>query len=492
MESLRKGDRIGEYRLLDKLWQGTFAESWKAESPSRGKVVYQALQNSLLIEEMRRHELPVHLITNPSVAQLLAIERVSPAFVWRFHEGRRLYKFVQELRKIKVHIAVYIARKILETLIFATSRGKVHGGIRSTRILVTPEKRIILTNFGIGFLEQRLVSQMARNLEERRKIEHILPYFPQEVLEDQLFDDVKSDIYAVGILIVEMLSGRAVPVEKIPEVLEKISVTGPLSAIIHKAVSEFGERYHHPNEMYQELTRLLKASPDVDTIYVAPPQNANRGALEAIPADSEEYRVYQAEVISAKQAIYGDVLAAEPVESDMPELGEAEEISQGLAKSRRQSVLVPTFDRKILDRLDQEPLWPNVLLSYTSASSILLTVLAVLAFLTAAEKGALAAGQIWPLLPLYAVSKSPPVLKMWFTLALTGIGGVLLLLPFVEPRGQLLRDPLARITAAVWMAFLFLLAGGGLYPVPLLYAAAVAAVIGWILPLWAMTKRATK
>ena len=444
----REGTSIGKYKLENRLWKGTFGESWKAIYQNQS-VVVQFIHNPKMLECFQGYPPKILHESHPGLVKLLSWEAQQQALIWEHTSGRTLYNFINELKKIKINIAVYIARKLLEISNFMVSKGLLHGGIRPTRIIITPEKKVKLTNFGIGHVEQRILSDLYPDI-SGDETGAIAPYYPSEVLEDKLFDDPKSDIYAVGIILAEMLTGKRVQGSEIPKLLYDNKIKKRLAAIILKAVAEFEGRYNHPNEMHRDLTSLLKSVGKVDKIYVPPPAVKN-AALEAVPADSEEYRVYQAEQISAKQTIDAEVVMAEPAEIDedfeteTPPLSTeqaAREIQRILHRTGRidadSVVKIATIDNKILDPLEKEPLWPTTFCYYGAACLIFLVlILSGAYFLRPSDFDTKVSGSaIWILLPLGTLQLWPPLLQKIIHIVFLLISVGLFTIPFWDKYGR--------------------------------------------------------
>ena len=463
--SPERGQYIGKYKLVMKLWDGSFGETWKAQASRSEPVVVQIIADPLLAQEINRQTIDVFDISNACLARLLTIEQEPTSLIWEYVAGRRLHTYVRQLKKIKPHIAVYIARKILEIMTFTASKGMVHGGLRASRVVITPDKRVILTNFGIGHLEQRVLSRIfnGRSHSELQKFAKILAYFPQEVLEDQLFDDPKCDIYAAGILLAQMLTGRCVGSDQMVSLLGQYDIPGNLSSIILKAVADFGERYNHPNEMYQQLTQLLKMSDEVEKIYVPPPNIGIKNiALEAIPADSEEYRVYEADIISARQSIDAEVVAAEPADfeehSPMPPQRDGAPTPRKTVRMDAEALLlISTIDKKILDPLEKKAVWPGILLQFSLAAAIAIFLLLLVAAAWPVRQES--TSPAWILAPFYALRQCPLAIEVLGYVILCGQLLFFLFFPWIDPRSRLRHSPVLLFLVTF---FLFMLFGLGL------------------------------
>lgn len=460
-QSPHLGDMIlGEYCLTEKLWDGIFSETWQAKDNHSEAVALQFIHNNLFIEAMRRHNLQIPALSNPAVAPLLGIHQDPPLLVWKYFAGCRLYTFIKELKHIKENVAVYIARRLLENIATITALGMIHGTLRSTRVLITPQKKVLITNFGIGYFEQRVVAQIFQIAQEREKFAQIMCYFPPEVLEDQVFDDPKSDVYAVGVLLAEMITGERTAAKKISDFVKNGLLKQELADIINKATADFNARYNHPQEMYEDLLHLGKASDREKTIHVAPPQSSKPITMEAIPADSEEYRVYRDQEKSAKQTIYADEVEAEPaeIEEAMPaEIGKKIQDIR-LAEKTQEAQPVKVFPDNIkipqCKPLTRKLIWPRLVGYYALASFFCFAVLAVLGWLL--PQNGLSPFLYWPLAPLYSVQKAPAMLQLFGCITLILGGTMLLFLPLLDSAGSLLQNRLLRVILTIEIIAIFL------------------------------------
>lgn len=466
--SSKKGKSIGRYEVVEKLWDGCFSQTWVGKTSQNAKVAIQEITDDLLKKELQAHPMiDTYNLSSPDIARLLAVEQDSSSLVWEYLTGRRLQTYIKELRSIKQNIAVYIARKLLEVLSYTSSQGCVHGALRPTRVIISPDKKVMITNFGVGFAEQQILSNLIQEGKDVKKYQRILSYFPQEVLEDQLFEDPKSDIYSVGIILAEMIIGKCVDRKDIASKLHTKKIAPKLISVILKATSDFEERYLHPDEMYRDLTQLLKASNQVEKIYVPPPSiNIKSIAMEAIPADSEEYRVYQAEVISAKQAIDAEVVVAEPVEYDenqeskihkkigkkLPEVKETDGLKKTVRLDSQALLLFSTIDKKILDPLEKDSIWPKVFIKFFLATCFIFSFLLFITVLSI-ETAQKFTESIWILSPLYTIMQWPNIIQ-FFAKMIIGIGGIIILfLPIINQEKDALRHRFFMIILTVFLFY---------------------------------------
>lgn len=470
-ETPYSGMKVGQYQITEKLWVGNFSETWRGKSIRGEEVIVQFIRHPQLISLLESYPLKPQKNTNDCIASLLAVYNQPCVLVWEAIEGRRLDIYIKNLGKIKESIALYIARKLLEILNGLASSGRIHGALRPTRVIITPTKKVMVCNYGLGQLEQLLVYQLC-NEKKQDEIAAILPYFAPEVIEDEVFEDPKSDIYSVGMMLSEMLLGKLYPANEVLQVLRKKDYSSNIIQMVQKAITDFDERYTHPQEMYQDLNRLLTCSDQVEKIYVAPPRPTVNIAMEAIPADSEEYRVYQADVKSAQQTIEAEVVLAESAEMTPEEMLESQ-ISyakptssiKAMPPSLKQTarldanqIMIATIDKKILDPLDKESLWPRSIIKYSIASIMGLIVLFFASAVLPAETSATS----WIFAPAIAMNAMPQLFKALLTFIFASGFTALIFLPLYDFVGQLRFNILFKIVFSIFFFLLFILTIWGL------------------------------
>lgn len=309
---VRSGQMIGPYQITQRIWEGTFSTAWQARHPKGDPVVIQVIENSSLRQQLQESPITPPKLVNPCLAKLFAIYSPPLAFVWQALSGRKLSEYVDQLGKIKPGIAIFLARRILEIIQSLEQRQQFHGGLRPQRIFITPEKKVVIAGFPLGQAEQRLLSKMYHQGDNMDYLSHILPYFAPEILEEEGDGNISNDIYSIGMLLTFMLTGQIVPASDLISLLHRCQIETNLASVILKATTKNIQDRYTTQGLFDDLTQLLKQDGHAPKIYVPPPRNDI--ALEAVKADSQEFRIIQAKVISAKQAIDAGEVTAVPVE----------------------------------------------------------------------------------------------------------------------------------------------------------------------------------
>ena len=189
----------------------------------------------------------------------------------RERKGRRL---AATGRPMPVVHAVTLVRKILEALSYAHERGVVHRDLKPENVMITESGDAVLMDFGLA----RQKSGSSRQLTASGMVLGTPAYMaPEQARGDSRRADERSDLYAVGAILYEMLAGRPPLdftgnwiddllkiVEEPPRALCAVqpSVPRDLATIVHKALEkESGRRYASAAGMSEDLRRFLASEP---------------------------------------------------------------------------------------------------------------------------------------------------------------------------------------------------------------------------------------
>jgi eukaryotic-like serine/threonine-protein kinase len=130
----------------------------------------------------------------------------TPYFVMEYVHGTTLRDLLQEKGKLDRALAVDMTAQILDALSYAHTNQIVHRDVKPSNIMVDARSRCFLIDFSIG------VSFESRPGVTRATVQGEFlgspPYASPEQMQDASSVDGRSDIYSVGVMLVEMLSGR--------------------------------------------------------------------------------------------------------------------------------------------------------------------------------------------------------------------------------------------------------------------------------------------
>jgi serine/threonine protein kinase len=210
---LQRGERdgffLGDYRLLYLVAQGSFGRVFRADDPKSGivvaiKVLRKRWNDSPHSVELFLREARVGLtLRHPHIVQILALDQ-DPAtqlhyIVMEFVEGGSLKDFLAIRKKVPPGEALRLTEECASALAHAYSKGMTHRDLKLTNILVSSEGKAKLVDFGLACVTTG---------EEDTRIERTVDYAGLEKATGTRPGDVRSDIYFLGCVLYELLTGR--------------------------------------------------------------------------------------------------------------------------------------------------------------------------------------------------------------------------------------------------------------------------------------------
>ncbi|MCE4956797.1 Stk1 family PASTA domain-containing Ser/Thr kinase [Macrococcoides caseolyticum] len=209
-------------------------------------------------------------LSHPNIVKVLDVDEDERHYymVMEFIDGPTLHEYIRENGPLDVKEAVFFTKQILRGIEHAHQNRIIHRDIKPQNILMTQNKELKISDFGIA----RALSETA--MTHTNHIMGSVHYLSPEQAKGKQTDEA-SDIYSIGIVLFEMLTGHpphegesAVGVaikhiqEQLPSVIdENPKVPQALENIILKAtMKEKFQRYRTTQEMYDDLSTCLDAS----------------------------------------------------------------------------------------------------------------------------------------------------------------------------------------------------------------------------------------
>lgn len=290
MRTVHAGDVIGEYVLLERIGEGGFGAVWRAENPALpGKIVAikfpgsERAARSLRVEAVAQHRLQ-----HPRIVRTLSLnlQHAPPYVVFEFIDGQSLRDRLRVGGSLTKRELRVIGGDILEACTFAHAEGIVHGDLSPSNVLIDREGRAHVTDFGLSLdlasvADSISVSRSNTVASTSGPLQGTAAYVAPELRAGGR-KTPGSDVYALGVMFVEMATGDAGYL-RFP-VLE-LSVSE--SAVLEKATARRPqERFNNAGQMLDALTAATSAEQDLSYPAKRPNQEQPLPAQPRISATS--------------------------------------------------------------------------------------------------------------------------------------------------------------------------------------------------------------
>jgi serine/threonine-protein kinase len=242
---------IGEYRLVDFLGAGGMGEVYRAVHSKIGRVaavkVLSHVGSSPSVIQRFLNEARIQAsLHHPNVVTLYDFLEFNgqPCIIMEYIDGQTVDERVKAMGALQLSEAVYIFQAVVSALKYVHSHGVIHRDIKSNNIRISTTGEVKLLDFGIAKAES------TPKLTTDGGVIGTLHYLSPEQLKGGNAD-ARSDIWALGVLLYEMVTGR-VPFDSttLGDLYEKISKASYTPAsTLNSSV---------PREVEQIIARCLK------------------------------------------------------------------------------------------------------------------------------------------------------------------------------------------------------------------------------------------
>jgi tetratricopeptide (TPR) repeat protein len=282
-------ERIGRFRILGRLGRGGMGVVYRAEQDEpRRLVAIKMMSAGLVTPELRRRfefETSVlALLQHPGIAQIHDVgawddgEGTHPYFVMELVEGVSLDRFIDgERPSIEARLRLFGA--ICDAVQHAHQKGVIHRDLKPANILVTPDGAPKILDFGVARATDADV-RATRHTSPGQLVGTVAYMSPEQVGASADRLDTRSDVYALGVILHEMLTGRlpyelddasVVAAMRVIEEADPVppssmdrALRGDLDTIVRKALRKRPEdRYQSASDLGADVHRFLRHEPIV-------------------------------------------------------------------------------------------------------------------------------------------------------------------------------------------------------------------------------------
>ncbi len=247
------GKKIQNYTVTSYLGEGGMGTVYKASDDTLGREVALKMLHGTLVsqsqflERFKKEARVLAQLLHPNIAVIYNFigQDDHHFMVMEYVEGSNLDSLVRKHKSLPTALVVPMFLQMLEGLHHAHKKGIFHRDIKPSNLILTPDATVKLMDFGIAKIagEQRMT--------QVNRVVGTIEYMAPELIEGK-DPSIASDIYAAGVTMYEMLTGK-LPFEgntdftlmqdilkKKPVSIDKLNASIPssLSAIVMKTLEK--------------------------------------------------------------------------------------------------------------------------------------------------------------------------------------------------------------------------------------------------------------
>ena len=238
------GRTLGNYRLIEVLAAGGMGVVYRAqqEHPRRPVAVKLIRSGAVSAQLLRRFELEADVLgrlDHPGIAQIFEASTVEtdtgpqPFFAMELIDGPPLNRHAED-RDLRTEERLHLLVKVCDAVNHAHRRGVIHRDLKPANILVREDGQPKVLDFGVARITDADLQATTMHTDLGQIIGTLAYMSPEQVRGHHEELDIRSDVYSLGVLGYELLTGR------LPQKLAGKSISEAARIIEHENPSTLG------------------------------------------------------------------------------------------------------------------------------------------------------------------------------------------------------------------------------------------------------------
>lgn len=297
-----KGHKINDrYEIIKSIGEGGMANVYLANDNILDRqVAVKVLRGDLsgdqkFVRRFEREALSVSKLSHPNIVEVYDVgeEEGQQYIVMEYIEGKTLKQLIQKRGTLTLPETVDIMSQLTDGLAHAHEAYIIHRDIKPQNIMIIANGVIKITDFGIA------MATNSTQLTQTNSVMGSVHYLPPEQANGK-GSTIKSDIYSLGILMYELLTGTVpfkgdtaveIALKQLKEKLPSIRKQNPtipqsIENIVLKATAKNPRnRYDNVREMYNDLQVALDKDNEKRYVYPYPENDLDDTKVAVKPAD---------------------------------------------------------------------------------------------------------------------------------------------------------------------------------------------------------------
>ncbi len=291
------GTRVGEYILEKCLGAGTFGEVWQARHHvwDNDQVAAKLPTEPEYVRFLQQEGVVVHGLRHPNIVRVMGLDPYAeiPYLIMELVRGPAVRQVLDKHPQgVPIDAAITIVRGVLRAMVAAHEAGVIHRDLKPGNVLLNIAERGLDTltvddvkvgDFGLGASNgdqlRSIVMQSASiaQQDEGATISGTLAYMAPEIREGRQKPDARTDLYSIGIILFELLTGERPAGAELPGALRE-GVPAALDEVYTRLYARYDRRYESAAAVLEDLDRRLSTPAEVPPVpgAVPPPPPSDR------------------------------------------------------------------------------------------------------------------------------------------------------------------------------------------------------------------------
>ena len=274
----RAGQSFAHFELLEHIGEGASGTVWKARDRQLRRVVALKLPRLLTLSEaekarFQREGQACAQLSHPHIVQVHQVGDVNGRLfiASTYIDGCSLRELLQRNPGISTLKAVSLVEQLAEALQHAHKRGIIHRDLKPANVLLDLANQPYITDFGLA----KWIDQSVAMTVEGHMLGTPAYMSPEQARGDAQFADQRTDVYGLGAIFYEMLTGQPPFEGDIAAVVNRVineepcaprqidaKIPGELETICVKAMQKLpAERYQSMQALADDLRRYQRGEP---------------------------------------------------------------------------------------------------------------------------------------------------------------------------------------------------------------------------------------
>jgi serine/threonine protein kinase len=272
------GLRVSEYVLEERVGAGTFGEIWQARHHiwEQERVAIKLPTEPEYVRYLQREGIVVHGLRHPNIVRVIGLDPYAdvPYLIMELVRGPSLRQVIGEHPKgLAIDTAVTILRGILNAMATAHQSNVLHRDLKPGNVLLDLDGKSIdeitqtdvkVSDFGLGVGDPAALASIVQSasIDRESTLVGTLAYMAPELRDEGHQPDSRCDLYAIGVILFELLTGARPAGAELPSTL-RADVPSALDEVFRKLYARHERRYESAQAVLDELDAHLSHAKSV-------------------------------------------------------------------------------------------------------------------------------------------------------------------------------------------------------------------------------------